>query len=304
MTESIIDILSQGRDNTARASKIYGLVVGIVTNNQDPEKLGRVKVRFPWLNDDVESWWARIAFTMAGKERGYWWIPEVEDEVLVGFEHGDVRFPYIVGGLHNGVDKPPKCHDVTSSFGGTEYDHGAYPTSGRDHNEDGKNDLRFMRSRSGHLLIFDDKDGKEKITLTDKTGNHRIEIFTDKKTIVITSSDGDIELIAEKKVKIRCEDFELHTRKDATLKIDQNMETTVKQNQTTKVQKSISVKSDMDTKHEAGTSVDIKSGTAFSAKAGTTGELSATASLKCHGMTAQYSGDAQTVVKGGMVMIN
>jgi uncharacterized protein involved in type VI secretion and phage assembly len=304
VTESIIDILSQGRDNTARASKIYGLVVGIVTNNKCPEKLGRVKVKFPWLHDQLESWWARIAYPMAGKERGYWWIPEIDDEVLVGFEHGDVRFPYIVGGLHNGVDKPPKCDDVTSTFGGTEYDYGAYGTKGRDFNEDGKNDLRFIRSRSGHLLVFDDKNGSEKITLTDKTGSHRIEIFTDKKKVVITSSDGDIELIAEKKVKICCEDFELHSRKNSTLNVDENMEVTVKKNQTTKVKQSISVKSDMDSKHEAGTSFDLKSGTSLSAKAGSTGEVSATASLKCHGATAEYSGDAQTVVKGGVVMIN
>lgn len=304
MTESIVDILSQGRDNTARASKIYGLVVGIVTNNQDTEKLGRVKVKFPWLHDSVESWWARIAYPMAGKERGYWWIPEVEDEVLVGFEHGDVRFPYVVGGLHNGVDKPPKGHDVTSTFGGTEYDYGGYSTSGRDFNEDGKNDLRFIRSRSGHLLIFDDKDGKEKITLTDKTGSHRIEIFTDKKKVVVTSSDGDIELCAEKKVKITCEDFELHTRKNATLKIDKDMETTVKNNKTTKVEKTLSVKSDMDTKHEAGTSFDMKSGTSLTAKAGTTGEVSAGASLKCNSPQSEFSGDGQCTVKGGMVMIN
>src|SRR2546421_10678153 len=113
MGESISDILHQGRDEAGRASKIYGLVVALVTNNQDPDKLGRVKVKFPWLDDQVESWWARIAYPMAGKERGFWWVPEIDDEGLVGLEHGDVRFPYIAGALHNGQDKPPQPHDVT-----------------------------------------------------------------------------------------------------------------------------------------------------------------------------------------------
>ena len=117
--ESIIDILSQGRDREAQASKIYGFVIGIVTNNQDPDGLCRVKVKFPWLSDEVESWWARCAQPMAGADRGTMLIPEIDDEVLIGFEHGDVRFPYVVGALHNGVDKPPKANDITSAFGGT-----------------------------------------------------------------------------------------------------------------------------------------------------------------------------------------
>lgn len=304
MTESIIDILGQGRDNTARASKIYGLVVGLVTNIQDPEKLGRVKVKFPWLHDSVESWWARIAYPMAGKERGYWWLPEVDDEVLVGFEHGDVRFPYIVGALHNGVDKPPQTNDITGSFAGVDCGGGAYPTGGQDFNGDGKNDLRFIRSRSGHLLIFDDTNGKEKITIADKTGAHRIEIFTDKKKIVITSSDGDIELFAKEKIKVCCKDLVVHTNNDTTFNVDHDMNVNVKNNQTTKVKQSISVKSDMDTKHEAGTSLDVKSGTSMTAKAGTTSEVSAGVELTCKSVNSTFKGDALATIQGGLVKIN
>src|SRR5438067_2533748 len=124
--ESMIDLLTTGRDREAQASKIYGVVVGLVVNNRDPEGLGRVKVMFPWLDDSCESWWARIAFTMAGPGRGFWWIPEVNDEVLVCFEHGDVRFPYIIGGLYNGQDRPPLSGPTGGGFGGPEYDHGPY----------------------------------------------------------------------------------------------------------------------------------------------------------------------------------
>ncbi len=83
------------------------MVIGVVTAVDDPESLGRVKVKFPWLADDYESWWARVAQLGAGPDRGAVWLPEVNDEVLVAFEHGDTRRPYVVGGLCNGVDNPP-----------------------------------------------------------------------------------------------------------------------------------------------------------------------------------------------------
>jgi uncharacterized protein involved in type VI secretion and phage assembly len=82
------------------------LAIGVVTDNKDPDNLGRVKVRYPLLNDEVESGWARIARAAAGKARGTVALPHVNDEVAVGFEHGDVRRPVILGALFNGVDTP------------------------------------------------------------------------------------------------------------------------------------------------------------------------------------------------------
>ena len=88
-------------------SVAQGVVVALVTNVSDPEKLGRVKVNFPWLDEKHESDWIRIATLMAGKDRGSFFMPEVNDEALVAFEHGDARFPVVIGFLWNGVDKPP-----------------------------------------------------------------------------------------------------------------------------------------------------------------------------------------------------
>jgi uncharacterized protein involved in type VI secretion and phage assembly len=85
--------------------RITGVVIGIVTNNQDPDRLGRVKVRFPWLSGGTESHWARVATPMAGNGRGLYFLPEVDDEVLVLFERGDVRFPFVIGALWNGKDQ-------------------------------------------------------------------------------------------------------------------------------------------------------------------------------------------------------
>lgn len=89
------------------SSKIYGVVVGTVKSVKDPAHLGRVQVFFPWLGEKNESQWARVATLMAGPDRGSWFMPELDDEVLVAFEHGNVEYPYIVGYLWNGQDKPP-----------------------------------------------------------------------------------------------------------------------------------------------------------------------------------------------------
>ena len=156
---------------------IRGVVTGIVTNNKDTEGMGRVKVKFPWGEDSDESYWARIATLMAGKDIGTFFLPEVGDEVLVAFEHGDINHPYVIGALWNGVDTPPET------------------------NEDGKNNIRKIKSRSGHEIIFDDEEKKEKIeintkaghaiVLDDSAGAEKIEINTKAgHTIVLDDSAG------------------------------------------------------------------------------------------------------------------
>jgi uncharacterized protein involved in type VI secretion and phage assembly len=81
--------------------------VAIVTNNNAEDDYGQVKVKYPWMDDSQESFWARIAGPGGGKQRGLYFLPEVDDEVLVAFEQGDFNHPYIIGGLYNGKDAPP-----------------------------------------------------------------------------------------------------------------------------------------------------------------------------------------------------
>lgn len=114
-------------------NKINGVVIGIVKRLDDPKKLGRVEVHFPWLSETNKSYWARIATTMAGANRGSWLMPEKEDEVLVSFEHGDPQQPYIVGFLWNGEDRPPS-------------------NQVRD---------RMIRSKNGHMIRFLDSTPNE-----------------------------------------------------------------------------------------------------------------------------------------------
>lgn len=168
---SFFDVLIKAEAREAASRRIFGVAVAIVTNNKDPEGLSRVKLKFPWLSDADESDWARVAVLMAGKERGTYFLPEVDDEVLVAFEHGDVRFPYVVGALWNGKDKPPLKND------------------------DGKNNLRLIKSRSGHTIKLNDEDGKETIEILDKSQKNSIVIDTGKNAITITSGK-DITLAA------------------------------------------------------------------------------------------------------------
>lgn len=111
---------------------VKGVAVALVTQNKDDEGLCRVKVSYPWHETPRESYWARLAMPMAGKDRGVVLIPEVGDEVVVAFEREDLRFPYVLGALWNGKDKPPLAND------------------------DGKNDKRIIQSRKKHYLLFDD----------------------------------------------------------------------------------------------------------------------------------------------------
>ena len=120
-------------------NRIPGVVIGVVTDVDDREKRGRVKVEFPWLADRNQSPWARVATFMSGKERGSWFMPEVRDEVLVAFDQGDIDHPYIVGFLWNGVDKPPS-QDITPK-------------------------VRRLRTVSGHTIEFDDRSGQERILI-------------------------------------------------------------------------------------------------------------------------------------------
>jgi phage protein D len=158
-----------------------GLVIGIVTDNQDPQGWGRVKVKYPALSSDHASDWARVVAVGGGDQCGIEFLPEVNDEVLVGFEMGDIRFPYVIGGLWNGVEAPPKKNgEITAG---------------------GRVTQRIIRSRTGHLVILDDSDGQAGITLQDKNGNKvSIDSNSNKLTIQVT---GDISIQAGGQIEIK-----------------------------------------------------------------------------------------------------
>jgi uncharacterized protein involved in type VI secretion and phage assembly len=201
MSTSLIDLLSPSGGHES-SGKFFGVVVGIVTNNQDPDNMARVRVKFPWLSDDDESWWARIAVPMGGSGRGTYFLPEVDDEVLVAFEHGDVRSPYVVGALWNGKDAPPT------------------------NNSDGKNNIRLIHSRSGHLVRLDDTDGDEKIEVIDKTGGNKITIKSSDNSMKLECT-GKMTLHATAGMEITC-DADIKIQANATMDIESTAPMTIK----------------------------------------------------------------------------
>jgi uncharacterized protein involved in type VI secretion and phage assembly len=196
---NLFEVLESPVNRDARGDRIYGVVIGVVTNNQDPDGMGRVKVKFPWLSDVDESDWARVAAPMAGKQRGAYFLPEVDDEVLVAFEHGDARFPYVVGALWNGKDAPPAT------------------------NGDGKNNVRIIQSRSGHVVKLNDEDGKETIEIIDKSQKNSIVIDTAKNTITVTT-DKDIIFSATKgTIKLDAQNVEISSSAATKVKAGSTM---------------------------------------------------------------------------------
>lgn len=148
------------------AGTLTGVAVAIVAANDDPRGLGRVRLRYPWLETSGASRWARIAVSMAGDDRGTYFLPEVGDEVLVAFEDGDIDHPYVLGALWNGEDEPPQG------------------------NADGDNDLRQIKSRSGHELTFDDGDGGEAIRI-ETAGGHSVVMDDGDGTITVEDTGGN-----------------------------------------------------------------------------------------------------------------
>jgi hypothetical protein len=201
--------ISGYRDNTLGqllASKNrsgYGVVVGIVTNVKDDQGLARVKVKYPTISDQLESNWARLVTPMAGAGRGFEFIPEVNDEVLVAFEYDDLNKPYILGALWNGKDKPPEASNAIVSG-------------------DGKVQRRIIHSRSGHVITLDDTDGDEKISIIDKTGNNFIQIDSAANTLTI-KTDGAISMETKDDVTIKGKNITLDATADANLKAKSNI---------------------------------------------------------------------------------
>lgn len=142
--------------------QVPGVVIGVVVNLDDPDGLGRVQLSFPWMADgEPLSNWARIAAPMAGAERGMQFMPEIDDEVLVAFDQGDLRFPFVLGFLWNGIDKPPEQEPSR----------------------------RIIKTVSGHTLTFDDTDGDEKVSI-ETAGGHLVDMDDAAGELTIALSGG------------------------------------------------------------------------------------------------------------------
>ncbi len=211
---SLADLISAGPDVTEHWGR-NGLVVGVVTNNNDPKNQGRVRVRFPSLSAKDEGGWARVVVPGGGAERGVAWLPEIDDEVVVGFDNGDLRFPLIFGGLWSAKNKPPEASGKPVA--------------------DGKVVRRALTSRLGHHLEFGDGDkpaerhvevglavgktkfrvGEDKVDIESPKGNP-ITVRSGSTTIVVAGNGdvsidgGNITIKAKQKLTLEAPDVEIN----------------------------------------------------------------------------------------------
>ncbi len=151
-------------------SKWYGIYPALVSDIKDPDGIGRVKITLPWSPDtgsDKYEAWARLATMMGGNNRGSWFIPDVNDEVLVAFEAGDPRRPYVLGGLWNGTDSPPESMDGS-----------------------GQNNKKVLRSRDGVKITMDDTQGRESF-IVETPGGQKITLQDGPGSVEIVDSNGN-----------------------------------------------------------------------------------------------------------------
>ena len=162
------DTLAPGLGHHAPSARWWGVYPAVVTDIADPDGQGRVKVSLPWSPDDIGyAAWARLATMMGGSSRGTWFVPDKDDEVLVGFEGGDPRRPYVLGGLWNGSDSPPESMD------------GA-----------GNNYKKVICSRNAVKVTLDDTDGTEQLIL-ETPGGQKLTLKDGPGSVTIEDSNGN-----------------------------------------------------------------------------------------------------------------
>jgi uncharacterized protein involved in type VI secretion and phage assembly len=180
--ENPVEAMIDDRVPRGFGGHFYGVCPGVVTDIKDPDGQGRVKVKLPWAKDtnsDAYEAWARLATLMGGNNRGSWFIPHTGDEVLLAFEHGDVRRPYVLGGLWNGKDTPPASMDGS-----------------------GNNYKKVLCSKNGVKITLDDTDGQETLTL-ETPGGQKVTLQDGANQVEIQDSNGNSLTLASSGVTIK-----------------------------------------------------------------------------------------------------
>ena len=234
-----------------------------VMDNNDPEAMGRIQVQFAWQqNENTVSPWIRIITPHSGKEQGFYFIPEIGDEVLVAFEGGNAEKPYVIGSLYHGKAKPDTLFES-------------------------ENNIKAIRTRSGHTIEFIDKDGSEELKIYDyNKENYVITLASHSKEITIVSqgnidikAEGDMSMEATGDMKIKANNIQMESSQDFDMK-------------------ATNMKIDASSKYETkGTNVKSEASAQMEIKAGATMDVKASAKMT-------VNGGALLEHKGGLIKIN
>ncbi|SEW21266.1 type VI secretion system Vgr family protein [Chitinophaga arvensicola] len=157
----------------------------IVTDNNDPKGLGRIRVRYQWQQGSTP--WIRLHQPHAGAGKGFYFIPEINEEVWTDFEGGNPEAPYAIGCAYNG--------NATTSYG------------------DPLNNIKAIKTRSGHTIRLDDTEGKENIIITDKGGN----------TVLMDTYAKSISISAPEKINITARNISIHASENVDLNAGSNV---------------------------------------------------------------------------------
>ncbi len=242
----------------------------VVTDNADPDGYGRVKVKFFWQKDGESTPWIRLVTPHAGKNKGFQFIPEVEDEVLVGFEHYNPGRPYVLGALYHGK-------------------------ASHEDRKDKDNFIKTIRTVSGNEVKFYDKDGEEAILIQNESGQNQI--------LLTLKDDGKITIKSKNKMELLAKEILIEAENKLTMKSD---ETTMQGKSKVDIasEQDCNMKG-MNVKVESQQNLDVKAGAQGSLKAtaGLVVDGGPQTSVKSSAML-ELNGGAQATMKAGIVMIN
>ena len=235
----------------------------VVVDNKDPKKLGRVRVKMMW-QQNTKTPWIRLMTNHAGNNRGMYFVPEIDDEVRLGFENDNPDLPFVLGTVYNGKANSSDIYNDN-------------------------NLKKAIRTKSGNSIIFSDEDGKEEIKIFSKDEKNSISISLDGSKKITIQSEGDIELTAKNNIRLTAEKDIIFTAKGKnTIEAKQG----ITMDGTSKIEmKATNIKA------EAQANAEIKGGTKVSINSSAQLELKG-------GAQAELNGGAMTVVKGAVVMVN
>ncbi len=248
---SWFELLAPDPGASGMQQRVYGVVTGIVKDIHDPMDEGRVKVNFPWLAEDAEgvkieqgggsevaahSFWARIARPLAGDKRGTWTIPQLNDEVAVAFEHGDMDRPIVLGVLWNQDDKLPDADELKG---------------------DKKYDVTAFYSITGHKIVVNDSKDKPGIEIVDSSGKNSIAIDTKNNAMTI-KVEGELKIEVGGNITIT-------SKGSIKIEATQNIQAEAKQN--------VELKATADAKMEGSAGATLKSDAKASVEGSAQAEL-------------------------------
>ncbi|MFN5621704.1 MAG: type VI secretion system Vgr family protein [Flavobacteriales bacterium] len=182
----------------------------VVADNRDPNKLGRVKVRFPWQSDGGTTNWIRIQTAHAGDMYGHYWVPEIGDEVRVGFSGSNPSHPFVLGSFMNGAQNSSDRYDDN-------------------------NDKKTIRTKSGNEILFNDKDGEETIHLYNKDKSNEILITMKNDGLIKIKSKNNIVISAAGNLNMSATNIKMTASKDMAIEVKENFTQTVEKKYDLKV---------------------------------------------------------------------